>query len=112
MAHDVIFKKLKEIFFGSDEQDRHHIYYPASHQKPAYTQYDGIYFEPEKAAPKAAAQPKCKTIKQQAGCEGRTDCSWVAESKDAKGKVKAKAYCRAKPKEAAKKAAPKEAPKK
>jgi hypothetical protein len=67
---------------------------------------------PEKAAPKAAAQPKCKTIKQQAGCEGRTDCSWVAESKDAKGKVKAKAYCRAKPKEAAKKAAPKEAPKK
>ena len=67
---------------------------------------------PEKAAPKAAAQPKCKTIKQQAGCEGRTDCSWVAESKDAKGKVKAKAYCRAKPKEAAKKQAPKEAPKK
>ena len=58
---------------------------------------------PEKSAPKAAAQPKCKTIKQQAGCEGRTDCSWVAESKDAKGKVKAKAYCRAKPKEAAKK---------
>jgi len=68
---------------------------------------------PDKAAPKAAAQPKCKTIKQQAGCEGRTDCGWVAESKDAKGKVKAKAYCRAKPKEAAKKAAPmKEAPKK
>ncbi len=65
---------------------------------------------PEKAAPKAAAQPKCTTIKQQAGCEGRTDCSWVAESKDAKGKVKAKAYCRAKPKEAAKKQAP--APKK
>ena len=62
---------------------------------------------PEKAAPKAAAQPKCNTIKAQAGCEGRTDCSWVAESKDAKGKVKAKAYCRAKPKEAPKKEAPK-----
>ena len=66
---------------------------------------------PEKAAPKAAAQPKCNSIKQQAGCEGRTDCGWVAESKDAKGKVK-KAYCRAKPKEAPKKQAPKEAPKK
>lgn len=62
---------------------------------------------PEKAAPKAAAQPKCKTIKAQAACEGRTDCSWVAESKDAKGKVKAKAYCRAKPKEAPKKETPK-----
>jgi hypothetical protein len=62
---------------------------------------------PEKAAPKAAAQAKCNTIKAQAGCEGRTDCSWVAESKDAKGKVKAKAYCRAKPKEAPKKEAPK-----
>jgi hypothetical protein len=68
---------------------------------------------PDKGAPKAAAQPKCKTIKQQAGCEERTDCNWVAERKDAKGKVKAKAYCRAKPKEAAKKEAPKkEAPKK
>ena len=68
---------------------------------------------PDKAAPKAAAQPKCKTLKQQQGCEARSDCSWVAESKDAKGKVKAKAYCRAKPKEAPKKEAPKkEAPKK
>jgi hypothetical protein len=67
---------------------------------------------PDKA-PKAAAQAKCNTIKQQAGCDGRADCSWVAESKDAKGKVKAKAYCRAKPKEAPKKEAPKkEAPKK
>ena len=61
------------------------------------------------AAPKAAAPAKCNTIKQQAGCEGRTDCSWVGESKDAKGKVKAKAYCRAKPKEPAK---AKEPPKK
>ena len=58
---------------------------------------------PDKAAPKAAAQPKCNTIKLQAGCEGRGDCSWVAESKDAKGKVKAKAYCRAKPKTSEKK---------
>jgi hypothetical protein len=43
----------------------------------------------------------CKTLKAQAGCEERSDCSWVGESKDAKGKVKAKAYCRAKPKEKA-----------
>jgi hypothetical protein len=55
-------------------------------------------------AKKPPAPPKCNTIKAQAGCEARTaDCNWVAESKDDKGKVKAKAYCRAKPKEAAKK---------
>jgi hypothetical protein len=54
-------------------------------------------------APAAKKAPACKTIKAQAGCEARTaDCTWVAESKDDKGKVKAKAYCRAKPKEAAK----------
>ena len=55
-------------------------------------------------APKATTAKKpaaCKTLKAQAGCEERSDCSWVAESKDAKGKVKAKAYCRAKPKEKA-----------
>lgn len=53
----------------------------------------------KEAAPKAAAakkQPACKTVKAQATCEGRTECQWVAESKDAKGKVKAKAYCRTK----------------
>jgi hypothetical protein len=55
-------------------------------------------------AKKPPAPPACKTIKAQAGCETRTaDCTWVAESKDDKGKVKAKAYCRAKPKEPAKK---------
>jgi hypothetical protein len=57
----------------------------------------------EKAAP-AKKPAACKTIKQQGDCEARTaDCSWVAESKDDKGKVKAKAYCRSKPKETAKK---------
>ena len=56
-------------------------------------------------AKKPAPPPACKTIKAQAGCEARAaDCTWVAESKDDKGKVKAKAYCRAKPKEPAKKA--------
>jgi hypothetical protein len=68
--------------------------------------------EKKAAAPTPAATkaPACKTIKAQAGCEARTaDCTWVAESKDDKGKVKAKAYCRAKPKEAAKKPEPKKA---
>jgi hypothetical protein len=61
--------------------------------------------EPAKKPP---APPACKTIKAQAGCEARTaDCTWVGESKDDKGKVKAKAYCRAKPKEPAKKPEPK-----
>jgi hypothetical protein len=57
------------------------------------------------AAPKAAAAKKqaaCRTLKAEAACEGRTDCQWVGESKDAKGKVKAKAYCRSKPKESSK----------
>ena len=63
---------------------------------------------PAPKAPAAKKPPACKTIKAQAGCEARTaDCTWVAESKDDKGKVKAKAYCRAKPKEAAKKPEPK-----
>jgi hypothetical protein len=53
----------------------------------------------KEAAPKAAPAKKqaaCKTVKGQATCEGRTDCQWVGESMDAKGKVKAKAYCRTK----------------
>lgn len=59
---------------------------------------------PKAAVKKEKAPPACKTIKAQAGCEARSaDCTWVAESKDDKGKVKAKAYCRAKPKEPAKK---------
>ena len=65
---------------------------------------------PKKDEPKAAKKatpPACKTIKAQAGCEARTDCTWVGESKDKDGKVKAKAYCRAKPKEPAKKPEPK-----
>ena len=65
----------------------------------------GVQAQAPKAdtTPKATAKkaPACKTLKAQAGCEERSDCSWVGESKDAKGKVKAKAYCRAKPKEKA-----------
>ena len=59
---------------------------------------------PKAETPKATTAKKpaaCKTLKAQAGCEGRSDCSWVGESKDAKGKVKAKAYCRSKPKQKA-----------
>jgi hypothetical protein len=67
----------------------------------------GASAQEKKAAP-AKKPPACKTIKAQAGCEARSDdCTWVAESKDAKGKVKAKAYCRAKPKAPAKKPEPK-----
>jgi hypothetical protein len=57
---------------------------------------------PKATAAKAKKPAACKTVKAQAGCEERTDCQWVGESKDTKGKVKAKAYCRAKPKEAKK----------
>ena len=61
----------------------------------------------EKKADPPKKMAACKTIKAQAGCEARTaDCTWVGESKDDKGKVKAKAHCRAKPKEPAKKAEP------
>ena len=63
--------------------------------------------EPKAATKKPAPPPKCNSLKTQAACEARADCTWVAESKDAKGKVKAKAYCRAKPKEPAKKPEPK-----
>ena len=67
----------------------------------------GASAQEKKPAP-AKKPPACKTIKQQGGCEARAeDCTWVAESKDDKGKVKAKAYCRAKPKEPAKKPEPK-----
>ena len=67
----------------------------------------GASAQEKKAArtPPKKTPPACKTIKAQAGCEARTaDCTWVAESKDDKGKVKAKAYCRAKPKEPAEEA--------
>jgi hypothetical protein len=53
----------------------------------------------------AAKAPACNSLKEEAGCEARTDdCSWVAAVKDAKtGKEKRRAYCRAKPKAPAKK---------
>ena len=48
------------------------------------------------SAPKPAA---CNTLKDEAACGARDDCSWVKASVDAKtGKEKRKAYCRTKPK--------------
>ena len=68
----------------------------------AFFAYGAAAQDAKKPAP-AKKPPACKTIKAQAGCETRSaDCTWVAESKDDKGKVKAKAYCRAKPTEAPK----------
>ena len=49
----------------------------------------------DKKAP-AKKPPACNTLKE-AACKARDDCNWVAETKDAKGKVKRKAYCRANP---------------
>jgi hypothetical protein len=47
-------------------------------------------------APKSP--PACNTLKDEAACKARTDCSWVKASVDAKtGKEKRKAYCRRKP---------------
>ncbi len=54
-------------------------------------------------APKPKPPAACKTIKKEADCKARTDCEWVAETKDAKGKVKTKAACKAKPKAPVKK---------
>jgi hypothetical protein len=46
-----------------------------------------------------AATPACKSFKEEAACQGRDDCGWVAASVDAKtGKEKRRAYCRTKPK--------------
>jgi hypothetical protein len=51
----------------------------------------------EKKAPTAKRPPACNALKVESDCRARTECNWVAESKDDKGKVKRKAYCRANP---------------
>ena len=52
--------------------------------------------EKKKAEPKPAA---CKSMKMEADCTARSDCSWVKASINAKtGKETRKAYCRSKPK--------------
>jgi hypothetical protein len=50
----------------------------------------------EKKAP-AKKPSTCNSLKDEGACRARNDCNWVEESKDAKGKVKRKAYCRANP---------------
>ena len=58
--------------------------------------YGGVSAEEKKAESKPAA---CKSMKAEADCTGRDDCSWVQASVDKKtGKEKRKAYCRTKPK--------------
>lgn len=47
---------------------------------------------------KAPKPPACSKIKDDAACTAREDCTWRAEVKDAKGKVKTKAACIKKPK--------------
>ena len=59
--------------------------------------YGGVSAEEKKKAePKPAA---CKSMKMEADCTARSDCSWVKASINAKtGKETRKAYCRSKPK--------------
>lgn len=60
--------------------------------------YGGVSAAEKKkeAAPKP---PACNSLKAEAGCEARQDCTWVAAVVDKKsGKEKRRAYCRAKPK--------------
>lgn len=60
--------------------------------------YGGVSAEEKKkgAEPKPAA---CNSLKAEADCTARSDCSWVHASVDKKtGKEKRKAYCRSKPK--------------
>ena len=56
----------------------------------------GASAQEKKAAP-AKRPPACNALKVEADCTARSECNWVAESKDANGKVKRKAYCRANP---------------
>ena len=59
--------------------------------------FGGVQAETKKKAePKP---PACNSLKDEAGCAARADCTWVAASIDTKTqKEKRKAYCRAKPK--------------
>ncbi len=50
-----------------------------------------------KTAPKAEKKAACNSLKAETACSARSDCNWVGEAKDSKGKVTKKAYCRANP---------------
>jgi hypothetical protein len=50
------------------------------------------------SAETATKPPACNTLKEEAACKERADCSWVAAVVDSKtGKQKRRAYCRKKP---------------
>lgn len=58
----------------------------------------GAQAQEKKADPKVPAKKAaCNSLKVQTACEARSDCNWVGEVKDAKGKITKKAYCRANP---------------
>jgi hypothetical protein len=58
----------------------------------------------EKKKEAAKRPPACNSLKVEADCTAREDCTWVAAVMDKKsGKEKRRAYCRAKPKAPAKK---------
>lgn len=50
----------------------------------------------KKAPAKTEKKVACNSLKAETTCTGRSDCNWVAEKKDDKGKTR-KAYCRANP---------------
>lgn len=54
--------------------------------------------EKKPETPKKAVVATCNSLKVQSACEARSDCNWVGEAKDPKGKVTKRAYCRANPK--------------
>jgi hypothetical protein len=58
----------------------------------------------EKKKEAAKKAPACNSLKVEADCTAREDCTWVDAVMDKKsGKEKRRAYCRAKPKAPAKK---------
>jgi hypothetical protein len=64
--------------------------------------FGGVSAEEKKKT--TAAPAACNSLKEESGCEARTDCSWIAASIDEKTKKeKRKAYCRSKPKTTPKK---------
>jgi hypothetical protein len=55
---------------------------------------------------KTPRPPACTKIKEEAKCKARESCTWTAEVKDAKGKVRSRGACRARAKGDARPALP------
>jgi hypothetical protein len=61
--------------------------------------YGGVSIAAEKKKEAAKRPPACNSLKVEADCTARDDCTWVDAVVDKKsGKEKRRAYCRAKPK--------------